>query len=239
MNSVDDSGVVVISAADDGVVVTSAGDDGVYVTSAGDLGVYANSADANEQWGFYTPDHAYINGTTYNSASTLAVVQDSATDAAGDRLTIGELVSVAGMAPATEQASAMPLVERASSANPNVIGVVSARMELVQDEAEEGQEGAYIWRQVEGEIEPGDVVLLTVYGIAEVKVDPAVTEQLAAGQRLAAADAPGMARPLAELEVALADGGTAVMLEQVPTIGIVLEVPEAGAETVLVFVTLQ
>ena len=56
----------------------------------------------------------------------------------------------------------MPLVELAGSGNRNVMDIVNASMELVHN----------VWRMAPGVIHPADAILLTLYGIAEFKLDP-------------------------------------------------------------------
>jgi len=93
-------------------------------------------------------------------------------------------------------------------------------------------EGAMSLQSSTGPAQPGDYVSLVVFGVTEVKVDAGAT--IAAGDRVSASDSAGSVRALQTRSV---DGMTVTEGGQV--VGIALEAPEAGRETIAVFVTLR
>lgn len=235
VTSANNNGVFVSLAGGDGVQVGSAGFDGVYVVSAGYDGVYANTAQANHEWGIYTPDKIYA-GTALASNGPLLLVAQS-----GDRnrLETGDLVVVSSTgATLGESESPLPLVRRASPGDSSVMGVVYRRFvaeEKVEEIEEDGQgerQTRLDTRSAEGPVAPGETLLVVVLGPAQVKVDGATP--IAAGQPLTVAT-DGRARPLGTITVQLAgDAGTADLPEGAPVIGVGMGPAQDGLVWVLV-----
>ncbi|RLC62650.1 MAG: hypothetical protein DRI80_05880 [Chloroflexota bacterium] len=175
VGAVGDNGVYVYLADDDGVYVDVVGDDGVHVSSAGDDGVYANTTQANNEWGFYTPDKVYA-GTTLASGGPLMLV---AQNGGGRDLDAGEVVVVSGLGnPFGESDTPVPLVQ-AANADPAapVFGVVYRRFVLEEErqEIEKDDRAEQVTslhsRSVEGPAAPGDYLLVVVIGPAQVKAE--------------------------------------------------------------------
>jgi hypothetical protein len=148
-------------------------------------------------------------------------------------LSLGDLAAVTGVtAPIPGSEVPLPLVLLADAGAYNgVIGVVQSRMVWEVAPGKEA-EGEMSMHSVDGAAQPGDYVALIVYGVAQVRIDPGA--QIAAGERLTASDAAGIARPLMQQEI---NGMTVV--EGAPVIGIALAAPVEGQDTIPVFVTLR
>ena len=86
---------------------------------------------------------------------------------------------------------------------------------------------------VSGPARDGDYVALTVFGIAEVKVD-AQAVGIAPGQRLTASDMAGHVRGLRSETL-----NGMLVTEGAPVVGIALAAPVPGETTIPVFVTLR
>jgi hypothetical protein len=238
----DNHGVHVESTGNDGVRVDEAYQDGVQVGNGTDFPLYGvyiappgtpytafwpNTANTNGEWALWTTDKIYAANVT---ASTLTLV---AQVTGLDDLTAGDLVAVLGMAdPLPDTLSALPSVGLANDTSHNgIIGVVESRMALQQAEGRE--EGVLTLRSVPGPARDGDYVALTVFGIAQVKVD-ARAAGITPGQRLTASDVAGQARGLRSETL-----NGMVVTEGAPVIGIALDVPTAERDTIPVFVTLR
>lgn len=87
-------------------------------------------------------------------------------------------------------------------------------------------------QSVSGDAKPGEYVSLIVFGVTEVKID--VSNPVSPGERLTASSISGAARPLASQEI-----NGMLVTEGAPVIGIALAAPEAGKETIPVFVNLR
>lgn len=221
-----------VGNADFGVVVQSATGSGVWVGSVSNDGVYANTEDTNSEWGFNTPDKIQASNVTLSSITLVAQVGEEGA------LRPGDVVAVVGMAdPLPDSTEPLAMVVPAGTANKGVAGVVDGRMVLEAKgqgggPVEDGPEDHLTLRSAPGAAQPGDHVALTIAGAAQVRVSPGIS--IVEGQRMTVA-ADGMARPLRQLEVALAAGGTATMMEQAPTLGVALSEPdEDGMAWVLV-----
>ena len=112
-----------------------------------------------------------------------------------------------------------------------VIGVVQSRMIWAEAPGKEGQ-GAMSLQRADGPAQPGDYVSLVVSGVAEVRVESGAA--IAAGERLTLAGDSGRVRAL---ETRTVEG--MVVSEGAQVIGVALEAPTAGRETIAVFVTLR
>jgi hypothetical protein len=217
-------GVFVDSADIYGVFVDSAGGHGVVVGSAGGYGVYANTTDAAGEWGFYTPDKIHGSNVTAASFSLVAQV------APGETLEAGMVVSAVGLgAPLPASPQAIPLVALAQDPAAGLAGVVESRLVVTTSLDAEGNEQVDLHSDP-GTAEPGDYVLLTIAGVAYVRVDPGAA--IAPGMRLAVSD--GLARSLETREI---EG--MLVSEGAPTLGTALEASAPDKTLIAVFVSLR
>lgn len=231
-NTTGSDGVRVLDTGDDGIQVGSDPDYpnyGLYIPSPGvsAYGVWSNTAEANGEWALFTVDKVEAGNVVANAFSLVARVTGP------DALTAGDVVAVTGAGEALPGGhNALPMVRRADQATYNgVIGVVDSRMVWALAPGKE-EEGAESLQSAEGAAQPGEFVSLIVYGVAEMKVSP--NSDIRAGQRLTASDLAGRARALQTRQV---EGMT--VTEGAPVIGIALAAPQAGQETIPVFVTLR
>jgi len=230
VNTADDQGAYFGTVGDDGVYIYSAGNDGIHVHQADGDGVYANTTATNQEWGVYTPDKIYGGNVTAAAMVILAQVGD------GGAVSVGEVVASVGLADVLPQeGSLMPKVQVATPGAQNLLGVVTGHMACMADDDPEGGDApAIVWRSVEGPARPGDWVAVTVLGVVRVKIDPATASQLRVGQRMTVGDTVGAARGLRTTTV-----NGLQLAEGAPSIGHVLQLPEPGADTVVIFVTLR
>jgi hypothetical protein len=231
-NTTASDGIRVLDTGDDAIQIGSNPDIpnyGVYIPSPGvsTYGLWSNTSNASGEWALYTVDNIQA-GNVVASAYTL-VAQVTGPDA----LSPGEVVAVDGVtAPVPGSTAPLPLVRRADATAFNgVIGVVSSRMvwEVAPGKEEEGEMSMH---SADGPAQPGDYLALTIYGVAQVKIDTGA--QIAAGERLTASSLAGRARPLMEQTI-----NGMVVTEGAPVIGTALAAPVAGQDTIPVFVTLR
>jgi hypothetical protein len=225
VNSAGETGVFVHSAGWNGVVVEEAGGDGVRATATVHNALYGDTANAQGEWGLYTPDKVHAQNVTLQTLTLVAQVSGP------DALSPGDMVAAAGVAaPLPDSGAPLPLVRLASADRNGVVGVVEGRLALSpvpQPEGEE-EEPRLELRSAEGPARSGDYVALTVLGLAQVKVD-AGQGSIQPGTRLTSGT-EGRARPLKTVVV---EGVT--LAENAPTIGIALAAPdEDGLVWVLV-----
>ncbi|MBK8986684.1 MAG: DUF2190 family protein [Chloroflexi bacterium] len=230
-NTTGSDGIRILKTGDDAIQIGSAPDVsnyGVYIPSPGvsTYGIWSNTANASGEWAFYSVDNIQA-GNVFAHAYSLVAKVTGAT-----ALTAGDVVAVDGLAdPLPGAQSALPLVRLADDKQfTGVIGVVTGRLEYAVAPGKE-EEGEMSLRSGDGPANPGDYVALTIYGVAEVKLQPGTAVQ--AGDRLTMA-ADGRARPL---QTRTLEG--MVVTEGAPIIGTVLETPTAGQDTIAVFVTLR
>jgi hypothetical protein len=232
-NTTGSDGIRILDTGDDAIQIGSNPDIpnyGVYIPSPGvsTYGLWSNTSNASGEWALYTVDNIQAGNV---SAQAYSLVVKVTGDVA---LSPGDLAAAVGMSAETIPGSAvpLPLVRLAEAvANNGVIGVVQSRMvwEAAPGKEEEGEMSLH---SASGPAQPGEYVSLIVYGIAQVKIDPAAT--IAPGERLTASDLPGMARSLMKQEI-----NGMVVVEGAPVIGIALSAPVAGQDTIPVFVTLR
>lgn len=232
----------VISPSSDGIRINDTPDDGiqigtgtdypnygVYIPSPGvsTFGLWPNTANASGEWALYTVDFIQAGNV---AAGTFSVVARAGGETP---LEIGDVAAVTGVGDAIPGGHhPLPLVRTADGAKyTGVIGVVEKRMVLETARGKE-MEGEMALHSAPGPARDGDFVSLIVYGIAQVKVDPAA--KIEVGQRLTASDVSGRARALRAQTL---NGMT--VAEDAQSIGIALKAPTAGEETVPVFVTLK
>jgi hypothetical protein len=230
-NTTGSDGVRIFDTADDAIQVGSDPDYsnyGLYIPSPGvsTYGLWPNTAQAAGEWALYTVDKIEAANVTLHSLTLVAQVTGA------EALTAGDVVAVSGAAdPLPGTLQPLALVSRASGAEAGVIGVVESRMvwEVAPGKEAEGEMSLH---SAAGPAKPGDYVSLIVMGVTQVKIDPAST--ITAGDRLVAADLPGLARALQTRQI---EG--MVVTEGAPVIGIALAAPAEGQATIPVFVTLR
>ncbi len=223
-------GLEVGNAQGDGVRITDADGDGIQIgdgtnfpaaglriSSPGVPGdaLLPNTSDASGQWALWTVDNIQA-GNVFMSAQTLvAVVGGARALAPGDVVAAGGLAD--GIPGATNRLVQVRLADGTAS---NVVGVISSRMALTDNE------GDQVMRSVAGTAQTGDYVAITVLGAAVVKVQDG--DALEPGQRVTAG-ADGAVRALQTRTV---DG--MVVSEGAPVLGVALEAPQDGLVWVLV-----
>jgi hypothetical protein len=124
---------------------------------------------------------------------------------------------------------AIPLVALAQDPSAGLVGVVESRLIAKIKTDEEGNELVDLHSDP-GTAGPGDYVLLTIAGVAYVRVDPGAS--IAPGMRLAVAD--GLARSLETREV---EG--MLVSEGAPTLGTALEASAPDKTLIAVFISLR
>jgi hypothetical protein len=201
----------------------------VYIPSPGvtNYGLWPNTANASGEWALFTVDDIEAGNVFANAYSLVAKV-------AGDTpLTSGDVVAVTGMAdPIPGGTNSLPLVRLADPENfSGVIGVVNSSMVWEVAPGKEA-EGEMSMHSTDGPAQPGDYVSLTIYGIAQVKMDPNAV--ITAGDRLTASSVSGTARPLRTETL-----NGMVVTEGSQVIGIALAAPVEGQDTIPVFITLR
>lgn len=228
-NTTGSDGVRIYDTGDDGIQIGSDPNFpnyGVYIPSPGvsSYGLWPNTAEAAGEWALFTVDKIEASNVLLSGLMLLAKVTGS------EALTAGDVVAVVGVAdPLPGSLQPLPLVGLAQGAEAGIIGVVDSRMVWEAAPGKEA-EGEMSLHSADGPAQPGDYVSLTVFGVADVKVDPQA--EIVAGERLTAADLPGRVRAL---ETRLLDG--MVVSEGAPVIGIALTAPAEGQETISVFIT--
>jgi hypothetical protein len=231
-NTTGSDGIRILDTGDDAIQIGSnpnIPNYGVYIPSPGvsTYGLWPNTSNPSGQWALYTVDNIQAGNVFASAYSLVTQVSGSAP------LSPGDLVAVTGVSDPIPGGNApMPLVSLADAATFNgVIGVVESRMVYEVAPGKEA-EGEMSLHSAEGPAQPGEYVSLIVYGVAQMKVEP--NASLTPGERLTASDLPGMARPLQKQEI-----NGMLVTEGAPVIGIALEAPQAGVDTIPVFVTLR
>ena len=231
-NTTGSDGIRVYDTGDDAIQLGSDPDHssyGVYIPSPGvtNYGLWPNTADAGGNYALFTVDNIEAGTVTAAAVTLVAKVGE------GAALEVGDVVSVLGLAPALpDGATTLAQVSVAVGPDPaGLAGVVASRM-LWQVAPGKEDEGAMALQPVEGAAKPGEYVSIIVLGIAQVKVDPAAN--IVAGQRLTVSDLAGQARALRTRTI---DG--MVVAEGAPSIGVALEAPVEGQDTIAVFVSLR
>lgn len=231
-NTTGSDGIRILDTGDDSIQIGSPPDVanyGVYIPSPGvsTYGIWSNTANASGEWAFYSVDNVQAGNVFAHAYSLVAKVTGQTA------LTPGDVVAVDGLAEALPGAhNALPLVRLADDRQfTGVIGVVTGRLVYGVAPGKEA-EGEMSLQSGPGPAQPGDYVALTIYGVAEVKLQPGTAVQ--AGERLTAATAAGQARPL---QTRTLEG--MVVTEGAQSIGVALESAAAGQTSVAVFVTLR
>ena len=205
---------------------------GMVITEVADTGVWAQTTNVSGYWGFYTPNKIYGQNVTLRTLTLIAQV------AGPTALAVGDVVAVVGVSePSDTNHAPVPLVHLAGGDDPGgVIGVVEGRMVSSAEPGsakEADAEGVETLRGAPGLAETGDIVAITVFGIAQVKAD-ASSAPIEAGQRITAAETGGYARTVRHVKY---QGVT--LAEATPVLGIALQDLPAGQGMVWVFLNPQ
>jgi hypothetical protein len=225
VNFAGDTGVFIHQSGWNGMVIEYAGGDGVRVTNTVYNALYGDTANAQGEWGLYTPDKVHAQNVTLQTLTLIAQVTGS------DALSPGDVVAAAGVAgPLPGTGAPLPLVQLTGPEATGVVGVVEGRLALTlvpQPEGEEAQPRLEL-RSAEGPARSGDYVALTVLGVARVKVD-AGQGSIQPGTRLTS----GTGGRVRALKTVVVEGVT--LTESAPVLGIALTAPdEDGLVWVLV-----
>jgi hypothetical protein len=139
-------------------------------------------------WGLYTGDDLYVGGSC--TGCTLVFI---ARNAGPETLRLGDVVAVSGVGEVL-QGHTTPVLEgrRATAKDPSVLGVVYMRGEFYAATGDNPEDLGDSVQPVEGEIAPGDYMLVVTSGLARVRVAPGVGG-LVPGQSLAVAEVAGAA----------------------------------------------
>jgi hypothetical protein len=222
----------IYDTADDGIQVGSDPEYpnyGVYMPSPGvsAYGLWPNTADASGEWALYTVDNIEAGNVAASAMSLVARVDGP------DALAAGDVVAVMGVTDAIPGSHyPLALVRKAdASKSAGVIGVVEKRMVFDVAPGKEA-EGEKSLQGADGPARAGDYVKLTIFGVAQVNVEPGAA--IAVGDRLTASTVPGAARPL---RTQIVNG--MVIAEGVQALGIALALPTDGQTSIPVFVTLR
>lgn len=231
-NTTGSDGIRILDTGDDSIQIGSPPDVanyGVYIPSPGvsTYGLWSNTANASGEWALYSVDNIQAGNVVASAYSLVTQVTGP------DPLSPGDLVAVTGVTePISGGSTPMPQVRLADATTFNgVIGVVKSRMVYEVAPGKEA-EGDMSMHSAEGAAQPGEYVSLVIYGVAQIKIDP--NTSFTAGERLTASDQAGRARPLQKQEI----NGMQVV-EGAAVIGIALEAPVEGQDTIPVFVTLR
>jgi hypothetical protein len=231
-NTTGSDGIRIYDTADDGIQIGSdpnAPTYGVYIPSPGvsTYGLWPNTAQASGEWALYTVDNIQAGNVLASGYSLVAQVTGS------EALEAGEVVAVMGLVENTIGGTdAVPLVRLADAEQyTGLIGVVSRRLVWELAPGKEA-EGAMALQSAPGAAKPGEYVALVVLGVTQVKVAPGAA--IVAGQRLTVAATPGQTRAVQSLVV---EGVT--LSEGAPIIGVALEAPAPGRDTIAVYVNLR
>jgi hypothetical protein len=231
-NTTGADGIRIYDTGDDGIQLGSDPNYpnyGVYIPSPGvsAYGLWPNTADAAGEWALFTTDNIEAGNVAASAMSLLTRVDGP------DSLSAGEVVAVTGVTDAIPGSQyPLGLVRKADGATfAGVIGVVEKRMVFDVAPGKE-VEGERSMQGADGPARAGDYVKLTIFGVAQVNVEPG--SDIAAGDRLTASSTPGTARPL---ESQVVNG--MVVAEGAQAIGVALAAPVEGQTSIPVFVTLR
>jgi hypothetical protein len=219
----------------DGLHVFQAGGAGVHVSQTGGEGVFIGYSSLDGLYVFQPGDYAaWFDGDIYVSGSCVgcALVYVGLNDG-GEPLENGDLVAVSGVnSPLLGTTTPVMRVRRAGVEGAGaVIGVVQGKAEVTRRDGDGQQLERADW--VDGVAAPGEHVFIVVQGITYVKADSTAGD-IAAGQRLTAADQPGHVRAL---QTRTLEG--MVVTEGAPVLGIALGPLDKDTGLIPVLVTLR
>jgi hypothetical protein len=179
----------------------------VYSTDGTAVFGYAGNSSGNRKgvygsvngtgYGLYTLDNAYVGGTCVGCTSVMVGLNTS-----GETLNIGDAVAVGGVGPMLE-GHTTPVIEvhRATPGDLSVLGVVYSRGEFyaareLEDDSAAGEfeDDSATIQPAEGEVAPGDYVLVVTSGLAQVRLAPD-QKNLTPGSSLAMLEDGSLAAP--------------------------------------------
>lgn len=225
------------SAAGIGVYGVSNSNYGVWGTSSTGHGVTGRTNNANNNYGFYTPDNLYA--LNYNLAGAMMQVMQNGGD---EPLSPGDVVLFSGINQAVTAVDA-PIVQvrKAAAAHSTAVaGVVFSGFNIAAVdpnlESAEGiinGEAAAMAVTPAGSVAPGEYLLVVVQGAAQVKID-AGSGNIQPGDLLSSSDAAGLA---GKAEMVLISGVETAVPGTI--FGKALESADGTQEMLYVYVTLQ
>jgi hypothetical protein len=135
-------------------------------------------------YGLYSEDDLYVAGSC--TGCTTAFI---ARNTSGDTLRVGDVVAASGVGPVLQgHTSPVLQVRRATVGDASVLGVVYMRGEFYAASGDQPEDDDSV-HPVEGDVAPGDYLLVVTSGLAQVRVTPGLTP----GQRLTVGDTAGLA----------------------------------------------
>jgi hypothetical protein len=147
-------------------------------------------------YGLYTSDNLYVGG-----ACTGCTLVHIARNTSQETLRVGDVVAVSGVGSVLVEHTAPVLqVRRATASDASVLGVVYCRGELYAASDGDGPRSAAEGERrasddsvqpVEGDVAPGDYLMVVTSGLAQVRVAPDLN--LTPGQKLVAGEVTGRA----------------------------------------------
>jgi hypothetical protein len=139
-------------------------------------------------WGLYTTDNLYVGGTC--TGCTMVFI---AQNASPETLRVGDVVAASGVG-AILQGHTTPVLEarRATADDASVLGVVYTRGEFYAASGDDLEDFGDSVQHVEGDVAPGDYLLVVTSGLAQVRLEPGV-DALAPGQSLTVGGVAGAA----------------------------------------------
>ena len=153
-----------------GVYGVSSSNYGVWGQSTTWRGVTGRTGNADNNYGFYTPDNLF--SLNINMAGAMMVVVQNGADTT---LQKGDVVSFSGMSPVIEGLDTpVAEVEQATEPSGSVAGVVFSRFNIdavIEVEDDEIQAQAAIEATPSGPVQPGEYLLLVIFGPAQVRAD--------------------------------------------------------------------
>ena len=232
----DASGLLIESTVGNGIDIVSAGSSGVFVQNAEATGVYAHTTNANHEWGFSTPDKSWVGTASVNAGPLMLVVQNGDTEA----LQAGDVVAAAGIGQPFAASSAQIMAVKRADATTNsaVVGVVYRRF-MAEEKTMESADGDEAERRThiethstDGDVAPGEYLLIVVMGVAEVKVE-GKQASIQPGDSLSLSGASGQAAKAQQVTV---DGVS--FYPPGLTFGVALATPDPNTGLVPAFVSL-
>jgi hypothetical protein len=150
-------------------------------------GIGVGGGTAAGGYGLYTGNNLYVGGSCVGCTSVFI-----ATNASQETLLVGEVVVANGVGPVLQGHSVPVLqVRHATSDDVSVLGVVYRRGEFYPASDEQPEVGDIV-QPGEGDIAPGDYLMVITSGLGQVRVDPGL-RTLTPGQNLTVAGTAGRA----------------------------------------------
>jgi hypothetical protein len=143
---------------------------------------------AGSGYGLYTEDELYVGGSCTGCLMTFI-----ARNTSGETLRVGDVLAASDVGPIL-QGHTTPVIQvrRATADDASVLGVVYLRGEFYAAGDDSPEEDGDIVQPVEGDVAPGDYLLVVTSGLTQVRVGPA-SKGIAPGQSLTVGDIAGLA----------------------------------------------